>query len=147
MSNLLNQIKADQLVARKARDTVKSSLLTTLIGEASFVSEQDYKAGKTEITDEKVLATIRKFLKGAVETLRLLLATNSGVIQPIQTAKIEIDILESYIPQQLSEDELRMIIVTFKEANPGANVGAIMGYLKTNHAGLYDGKMASALAK
>ena len=41
---LIDRIRADQLAARKARDSVAAGLLTTLIGEATSVSEEEFKA-------------------------------------------------------------------------------------------------------
>ena len=174
--SLLETIKADQLTARKAKDTVATNLLTTLISEASKVSDEDFKKGNTEITDAKVHSTIRKFVKNAEETklalaedftrnlgipfTREIVAIDAVVSQDdgklahverlsprVEQVCREIDILNAYLPQQLSEDKLRTIIDEFRLENPGANVGAIMGYLKANYEGLYDGKMASTLAK
>ena len=169
--SLLEQIKADQLNARKAKDTVVTNLLTTLIAEASKVSDEDFKKGNTQITDAKVQSTIRKFVKNAEETKLAVaeeftrsvgLPPNDGNIYLVdegQRAHIErlspklevvsreIAILNAYLPTQLSEDKLRTIIDEFRVENPDANVGAVMSYLKANYEGLYDGKLASTLAK
>ena len=60
---LLDELKADQLAARKLSDRLKADLLTTLIGEAAQITTEEFKRGVTEVTDEKVVATIAKFLK------------------------------------------------------------------------------------
>jgi uncharacterized protein YqeY len=142
--SLLETLKTNQLTARKAKDAVATSLLTTLIGESTKVSDEDFKKGQTEITDEKVIATMKKFLKNAEETARLLQGKSSEHLATVQT---EIAILNEYLPQQMSEEQLATAIKLFKDANPDANMGAIMGHLKANYAGLYDGKLASQLAK
>lgn len=168
---MLNKLKADQLTARKTKDTIAASLLTTLLGEATKVSDEDFKKGSTEITDEKVIVTIKKFLKNTEETKRILDAEFEQVMghspdsmktSPLtdegrvfmesrtakwQAVKREIAILGEYLPQQMDEAQLRAAIDTFKAENPDANMGGIMAHLKTNFAGLYDGKMASQLAK
>ena len=56
---LLNKIKADQLAARKAKDGLATALLTTLIGDAEMVGKN---AGRL-VTDEEVVAVIKKFIK------------------------------------------------------------------------------------
>ncbi len=169
--SLLDTLKADQLAARKSSDKIAAPLLTTLIGEASKVSDEDFKKGQTEITDEKVLRTITKFLKGAVETKGILEAEFTrvmghpstdgqtrplsdegrvfmeGIVPKMRAVDREIAILTAYQPQQMTRDELAAEIASFKAANADANVGGIMAHLKANFAGLYDGKMASELAR
>jgi uncharacterized protein YqeY len=187
--SLLEKIKADQLAARKARDTVAAPLLTTLIGEATKVSDEEYKKAQAaaekvespedkaaridlktgeptpisvtvEITDEKVIATLKKFLKNAEETEGHLhdaydkaisspsTAIESYAIAPkMSVATQEIAILKNYLPQQMDETQLRAAIAVFKAENADANMGSIMAHLKANYAGLYDGKMASQVAK
>lgn len=168
---MLERLKADQLLARKTNDKVAASLLTTLLGEATKVSDEEFKKGMTEITDEKVIVTVKKFLKNTEETLRILDAEFEQVMghsphdsktyilgdkgrvfmesrtPKWQAVKREIQILNEYLPQQMSETQLRTAIDKFKSENIDANVGSIMAYLKANFAGLYDGKLASQLAK
>jgi len=171
MMTILDTLRADQLDARKNRDTVATALLTTLLGDATKVTDEDFKKGATEITDEKVIVTIKKFLKNTEETKRILDAefervmghsSNDGKTRPLtdedrvfmedivpkmRTADREINLLNMYLPQQMDEFQLRNTIDAFKTTNPDTNMGGIMSYLKTNFAGLYDGKMASQLAK
>ena len=58
MSELLAEIKAKQINARKARLST-ATLLTTLIGEAEMVGKNQGR----EVTDSEVLAMIKKFIK------------------------------------------------------------------------------------
>ena len=154
---LLDQLKADQLAARKQNDRLKADLLTTLIGEATQITTEEFKRGVTEVTEDKVVATVAKFSKNSKLTLenlaseRARLAEAGGdaskVDERIKAAETELAILSSYGPKQMTEAELRAAIDAFKANNPDANVGAIMAHLKTNFGGQYDGKAASALAK
>ena len=68
--SLIQTIKTAQVAARKARDP-SASLLTTLIGEAEMVGKN---AGR-EVTDQEVVATIKKFIKGIDETLKAVAST------------------------------------------------------------------------
>ena len=158
---LIDRIRADQLAARKARDSVAAGLLTTLIGEATSVSEEEFDKARAAaeaariddeeplsvtvpITDEKVTATITKFLKNAKANRELLKTSGAGSLAKVER---EIELLGAYLPRQMTEAELRAAIDGFRHDNPGAGVGAVMAFLKANHAGLYDGKLASQLAK
>lgn len=154
---LLDQLKADQLAARKLNDRLKADVLTTLIGEATQITTEEFKRGVTEVTDDKVVATVAKFVKNTKLTLenlateRARLAEAGGdaskVDERIKAAETELAILSSYGPKQMTEAELRAAIDAFKAKTPDANVGAIMAHLRTNFGGQYDGKAASALAK
>jgi uncharacterized protein YqeY len=140
--SILEQIRADQLTARKAKDALSASLLTTLIGEATKITDEDFKKGQTAVTDEKVIATLKKFLKNAQDTKLAL-----GDDPRAETTEREIALLNNYLPQQMSEADLAKVIAEFRAATPDANMGSIMAHLKANYAGLYDGKVASQLAK
>lgn len=124
---LIDQIKADQLAARKARDTLHASLLTTLLGEVGIVAKN---AGRTDATDEEVIATVKKFIKN-----------NESIPDGARnvTHDAELHTLEEYLPKQLTRDEL----VAIKATGTFANKGEWMKHLKENYAGRYDGKLAS----
>jgi uncharacterized protein len=135
MSLLLACIKADQLSARKEKRAVTASLLTTLIGEASMVGKN---AGR-ETTDAEVVATIRKFLKGVDESLRV-----AGDYRDDAQCTVlweEKTALESYLPRQMDKSELKRVLTQFNAEN--ANKGVLMKFLKDNFAGQYDGKLAA----
>lgn len=154
---LLDEIKADQLSARKSNNRLKADLLTTLIGEATQITTEEFKRGVTEVTDEKVAATVAKFLKNTKLTLENLASERTRLIEAggdaskvkerIEAAETELAILSSYSPRQMTEAELREVINDFRAKNPDANVGTIMAHLKNSFGGRYDGKAASALAK
>lgn len=154
---LLDELKADQLAARKSNDRLKADLLSTLIGEATQITTEEFKRGVTAVTDEKIAATVAKFLKSTKLTLENLASERarlietggdaSKVVARITAAETEQAILSSYSPKQMTEAELRDAINAFRAANPDANVGAIMAHLKETFGGRYDGKAASALAR
>lgn len=144
--SLIESIKADQVEARKARNTLVATLLTTLLGEANMVAKN---AQRDTPTDEEVQAVVKKFLKGNLETQAVLnkARPSTPTLERLGDAQKEQQILESYLPQQLSESELVKIVSSAILAGTASNVGALMGFLKANHAGKYDGKLASAAIK
>lgn len=136
---LLEQIKTDQLQARIAADKAKASILTTLIGEAEMVGKND---GNRDTTDQEVIATIKKFIKNIDETI--------AVAGSTETLVAEKDALQVYLPRQLTEPELRVTIgnIIVTQGLSGAKaMGQLMSELKKNHAGSYDGALASRLVK
>jgi uncharacterized protein len=139
---LLEQIKADQLQARKDRLTLKATLLTTLIGEAVMKGKND---GNRESTDDEVVEVVKKFIKNINDTIKFL--TEGGATETDErliTVKNERQILEAYLPQQLTEDQIVGFLKASGLQTAGINKGICMKYLKENFAGRYDGKVASA---
>lgn len=132
--SLLLQIKADQLAARKAKEATKASLLTTLIGDVQNVLKGSYKGAE----DELVLSTIKKYLDVNKE-----FQGKDPDAATLSMLQVEQMVLESYMPSQLTEDEMLSII---KDQNLN-DLPSIMKHFKTNYLGKYDGKKLSDIAK
>ncbi len=129
---LMKQIKEQQITARKA-SSIDASLLTTLLGEAAMVGKN---AGR-ETTDQEVVAVVKKFIKNIDETVSAL--TSRG--QDASSFLAERAVLERFLPLQLTELALEQIAQNHK------SMPEFMKFLKENHAGQYDGKLASIVAK
>ena len=150
--SILDKIKADQLIARKEKSAIKAQVLTTLLGELDTGAKRDGKIpGDTE-----VLALIQKFIKNIDETIKAMGTLTIETVSSPKTVQllIETQILESYLPQQLTEDELRVIIDDCimqeqcgGDLSKGTSMGAVMSYLKIKYSGRYDGKVASQISK
>lgn len=140
--SLMQILKDDQLAARKARETVKASLLTTLIGEAAVIGKND---GNRDTTDAEVVAVVKKFIKSNVE---LYSSAKNIWDSPVLDAIIEEkSILDSYLPKQLTKEDLKIIFrkYSFYDCTQASvpNKGQFMKHLKDNYVGQYDGKVAA----
>jgi len=135
--SLITKIKQDQLQHRKNKNAEAATLLTTLIGEAEMIGKN---AGNRAPSDEEVQAVIKKFIKNNTETIQ---HANRGA-----QLVLENQVLETYLPTQLTEEALKAAVAGYL-LTEGAqrNMGAIMGWLKSNYGGNYDGKVASAVVK
>lgn len=144
---ILEKIKADSLQARKLRDSTRASLLTTLLSEAQAVGKN---AGR-ETTDEETIQVIKKFVKNAEQTSRDALASiQTNKMDVIQRASDEVKILSEYLPKQLTEDEIKVIIHGLKNPTDqimGADMKSIMSYFKNMYPGQYDGAVVARHAK
>jgi uncharacterized protein YqeY len=132
---LMDSIRKEMFEAKKAKDTVKANLLSTLFSEIFTLS----KSGK-ELKEEDELKIIRKFVKNIDETLALEI--------PVETrTKLDTEkkILECYLPNQMSIDEIEKNV---KELlGQGKTIKDIMPYFKENFPGRYDGKTVSEAVK
>lgn len=144
---MIKRIKQDQLSARKSKDKVTAGILTALIGEVSIVGKND---GNRETTDKEAIKVITKFAKGISETIDLVQKANiskEDIDAKVDILKNELKIYNSYLPNQLTEDDLTVSIGLFLQTEKEPNIGKVMGYLKSNFEGQYDGKMASKLIR
>ena len=142
---LLQKIKQDQLQARKDRDQIKASILTTLIGEAAMVGKND---GNRESTDDEVQRVVKKFLVNIKETWKVIEGRESA--DHLDQLVREEEILESYLPKQLSEEDLRKVVtglIAETQATSLKDMGKHMKLLKERYAGTYDGALANSLIK
>lgn len=140
--SLLQELKDASVEARKCK-SVLSSFMITLYSESAMVGKTK---GNRESTDEEVLSVIRKFKAGAEEVLGILQSKTERDTVAISRALSELTILNSYLPVLYSEEELSEIIQTIIN-NGATNIGQIMGALKAQHSGKYDGALASKIIK
>ena len=131
---LVEKIKADRMAAMKARNIGAKTILTVLLGELENIA----KRTGAEITDDIVIKVCKKFIAGNNEVIEA--GAKVKCECPILTA--ENVILETFIPKQLTKDELYVIIDALK----ADNLGTVMKHLKANHDGTYDGKLAADVA-
>lgn len=135
--SLIETIKADSLQARKDRDTARATLLTTLYSEAAMVGKN---AGR-DTTDDEVVAIIKKFVKGVDEVLKF-------VGEGDTTAAVhEKELLLSYLPKQLTDEQVREAIIATGETPDVKNTGKILKALTEKYPGQVDGAAVSRAIK
>lgn len=139
---LLDQLKADALSARKQHDTAKAALLTTLVAEAERIGKDD---GNRASTDAEVVATIKKFIKNAEETLR-------HTKDPARAMRVEAErtTLLAYLPAQASDQEVHALVAAWAAELPERSVkhmGSFMQRLNGIFEGNVDKGMASRIVK
>jgi uncharacterized protein len=132
---LMETIRKDMFEAKKAKETVKANLLSTLFSEIFTLS----KSGN-ELTSEDEIKIIRKFLKNIDETLGFDISADAKA--KLLTEKL---ILESYLPKQMSTEEIDKIVSQM--ISESKTIKEIMPFFKQNYAGLYDGKTVSETIK
>lgn len=127
--------------AMRARATVKLNTIRSLMSALEYEEVQRGapldSSGTTEI--------IKRELKKRKEELEFVEKANRP--EELTALKEEMALLETFLPQQLGDSELEKLITDLKGADPTINMGGVMKVLKERHAGQYDAKKASELAK
>ena len=124
--NLKEKINADFITAFKAKEMERKNFLGLLKGEI-----QNEEGRGTITTDETVMVILRKMEKSLKQT-----NTSESLG--------ELEYLNPYLPQLMSEDQIRVIVLGYK-ASGLTNVGQIMGQFNKEYKGLADNKLVSTI--
>lgn len=142
--SLKEQLFADLKTAMKEKDTLKKDTVQ-LIRSGILQFEKD---NKVELDDEGVMDIISKQLKSRRDSLPDFI--KSGREDLIEKLNKEIEILLSYLPEQLSEDEIQKIVAEAIEATGASTIkemGKVMGMVNPKVKGRADMKVVGSLVK
>ena len=142
--SLKEKLQEDLKSSMKNKDTVKKSVVT-LIRAAIKQHEVD---NRVELADDAIIDIISKQLKQRKDSLAEFEKANRDDL--VEETKSEIQVLEGYLPQQLSEEELEKIVIeTIAEvgATSMKDMGKIMATIKPKTAGRADGRKINELVK
>jgi uncharacterized protein YqeY len=140
---LLDQLQSDLAAAQKARDEAKVSTLRFLLG--AVFNLQIEKGKDYVLTDADVLSVIVRQGKTHNESIEMF--GKGGRSDLVEKEKAELLILQSYLPAQLSETEIRELITKIKTANSGADFGTLMKLCMTELRGKADGTVVSQILR
>jgi uncharacterized protein YqeY len=125
------QINADFMKAFKEKNMKLKTFLGTLKGE---IQTAEKNSMVENLSDEDVIKILNKFAKNCKENIRL---TND------EKSKVELEIVEAYLPKQLSAEEIQSKIEALV-ASGVKNLGQIMKEFSTLPA---DKKIVSEMVK
>jgi uncharacterized protein YqeY len=142
----LDQLSSDLTTAMKARDTLRVSTLRQLIAAVRF----EAKAGSVEkeLSDDEVLKVLSREVKKRRDSAQIY--TDAGAPERAATEIAEADLIETYLPAQLSDEELQAL-VSAVVADVGASslrdMGAVMKEATARAGASADGKKLSTLVR
>ncbi len=140
---LIDQIQQELIQAQKDRDEVKVSTLRLLLSEIKYLEIQ-----KGELKDEDILSVVQKELKKRQESVTAF--KNAGRDDAAQKEQSEADILSTYLPEQLSDEELTKIVEqTINElgATSVQDMGRVIGAVRVKTGSSADGGKISLMVK
>ncbi len=140
---LLETLNADLKAAMKAKDTVTRDTLRMTL---TLTKNMKIELGR-ELTDDDVMSALQRGVKTRRDSIEQY--EKAGRDELAEIEKVEIAVLERYLPKMLSDDETRAI-VTAKVAELGISekrdMGKLMKAVLAEHKGTVDGKLVSRLA-
>jgi len=138
------KIDDDLKSAMRTRDATRLSVLR--MAKAALKNAAIAKAGaEGELDDSDVVAVIRKQVKQRQDSIQSF--EKGGRTELAEKERAEIAVLEEYLPQSLSAEELQRLVsetIAASGATSRAQMGMVMKALQAKIAGRADGKTASA---
>lgn len=144
MTSPLKQIESDIVTAMKAKDAFKLSVLRMV---KTALKNQEIEQ-KREINEGDFMQTLSRMTKQRNESLEQY--QKAGRDDLADKEAKEIEILKSYLPEQLSDEELTQMIQEACQsvgAEGPKDMGKVMGALKDKTQGRVDGKVLAAKVK
>ncbi len=143
-----DQIFADLKEAMKAKDQDKLRVLRSLKAKMMEAEIAERKGGEASLSDQSAIQVITKAAKQRKESIDQF--TKGGREDLVANEELELAIIEAYLPEMMSEDEVRKIVQE-KIAAVGAtgpqDMGKVMGPLMGQLRGKADGSLVSQLVK
>lgn len=141
---LRERLDSDLKEAMRAKDTTRLGVLRMLKSALKYaaIAKSDAEA---ELNDAEAVQVIRKQAKQRQDSIESF--EKGGRAELAEKEKQELAVLNSYLPQSMSADELAKIVrETIAEvgATSRAQMGAVMKALQAKAGGRVDGKTLSA---
>lgn len=133
--SLLDTLTADMKAAMKARDKDRLQTVRMLISGVKNVLID--KPELTEAEEIDYLSTEAKKRRQSIEAYE-----QAGRDDLAEVEKAELAVIETYLPKQLSDDEVRAIVeevIASTGASAPSDLGRVMGQVMPRIKGQYDG--------
>jgi uncharacterized protein YqeY len=140
---LKNQLQADLIAAMKAKDEVKTGVLRMV---KAAIMKFEVSGDRKEATDADILSIVNKEIKSRKDSVEQFTGGNRMDLADKEAA--EIKVLEAYMPPQMSEDEVKQIVLEVMNetgATSKADLGKVMGPVMAKVKGLADGGMVNKI--
>lgn len=137
---IIEEIKKANIQAMKDHDQ-KARAIYSVIMNKHLLATVDARTNGKEVEDADMVRIIQKTIKELEEERDNY--KKVGNMEEVETIEYEKSLLEKYLPQLLSADEIKTIIMGLEDKT----VPSVMRHFKTNYNGKCDMKMVSEVLK
>lgn len=137
---IIDEIKKANVQAMKDKDVAARSIYSILMNKHLMATVESRTNGK-EVDDTDMIRIIQKTIKELDEECENY--KKVGNTEEVENITAQKAIIAKYLPQMLSEDEIRDIIMTLEDKT----VPAVMRHFKTNYNGKCEMKVVSDVLK
>ena len=142
------QIKSAQVEAMKAGNKERLAAVRLILAKLKDRDIELRTAATVPDDDTVVVEVLQKMVKQRRESIEMF--KSGGRDELAAKEQVELDVIDSFLPQQLSEDETKAVIEGIKAEVGAASVkdmGKVMAVLKERHGSVIDMSKASGLVK
>ncbi len=143
---LKDRLVEDMKVAMKAKEEGKVRLSVIRLARAAIKNAEIDK--KMEFNDDQVIEVLAREVKLRRDSLEVY--ENAGRPETVKALEEELVILMDYLPQQLSEGEIRQLVqetIAIVGAQGPKDLGKVMGALSPKTKGRADGKYVNSIVR
>ena len=137
---LKQQLTEDMKQAMRDRDSLKLNTIRFVLSE---VKNKEIDDG--ELDDNGVQTVIAKLVKQMKDAILDFSSGNRADL--VEEEEKKVVVLQAYLPEQLDDDALRVLITEVKQEMPDAQMGHIIGAVLKKANGKADGGRVSVLVK
>ena len=142
--SIFDTIQSDMYAAMKSGDKHKTGTLRVALSTL-----KDKKIEKREdLTDVEAIKIIQNLVKQRKEAADIY--KENGRNDLMENENAELEILNAYLPQMMSQDDLRILVKKVVEdtgASSLSDIGKVMPEVMKQSAGKADGKMAQSIVR
>ena len=145
---MVDDIQNDLKQAQLARDEIKVSTLRLLLSEIKNAQIALRQSSGQAISDEQIISVVQKEIKKRKEAAVGFRSGNRE--ESALKEEAEAKVLETYLPTQISVEELTKIVeetITELGASSVADMGKVIGAVMGKVKGKTDGGSVSAIVK
>ena len=146
--SLKKQIEDNLNEALKAKDKKTYPTLRLIVSAIKDAEIAGRSKGQKDIKDSDIILLLKKMIKQRNESCEVY--KKAGRTELLENEKREIEVINKFLPNQLSEEETKKICEeTIKSVNATSmkDMGKIMGVLKSKHADSLDFSKVSVILK
>ena len=141
---LVDEIQKDMYKAMKEKEKERINALRNIIGKLKY----KYIDKGDKLTEQEEIKVIQSLAKQRRESIEMY--KKGGRNDLVETETKELSIIEEYLPQAMSEEEVRRLVrETVKEtgAESMSDLGKVMPLVMKKGAGKVDGKIAQEILR
>jgi len=141
---LVDKIQKDMYKAMKEKEKERINALRNIIGKLKY----RYIDKGDKLTEQEEIKVIQSLAKQRRESIKMY--KQGGRNDLVETETKELSIIEEYLPQAMSEEEVRRLVrETVKEtgAESMSDLGKVMPLVMKKGAGKVDGKLAQEVLR
>lgn len=148
MASLRERFMPDMKEAMKAGEKEKVAAIRLIVAALKEKDIEARGAGKGEATEDEILGLLQKMIKQRQESIAIYDA--NGRPELAAGERGEVEVISSYLPKQMSDDEVKAAIdkaIAETGATAVKDMGKVIGLLRGAYAGQMDFGKVSPMVK